>query len=732
MATLQEQEIIRRRNLQRIYNAANDGSSPVMLTIAYTSTQFVFKWKAPATSTILFDWGNGTTSSVSGNGATLVTTTSAYASAGTYYFGLAGDVTDITYIDLNNQTFVSGDFSRWTAITGLTYIDVSTTSISGSLAGYAGFTSMTTFNVDNSSVTGDAHSLVGLTSLTSFLFNTTAVTWGGSTAMSLTSATVNASSSGMSSTTQVDNFINSFKGGTGCTFNVAGTNAHRTSASNSNLNTLLANGNTITLNDTLGAELHTSLNAANDSATEAITAFANYSATIDGGVQVTQAQDISDMLPLGSAMNVSNCANSDYTTFSGASATGFHAESDGGGTHECGTADEITITAGKYYIATFDMTLNSGTAPECIFATALASGDVVEGGFLTASAGSNGMIFRADTSTTGVFEFRNVSTATNFDISNLAVKEIQVLGSDLVTNGSFASDTAWTKGTGWSIAAGVASCDGSQVAESVLSQAAVVTVGTTYLVKATFTRTAGSIQIGIGSTKSTAISAGATVTFLGTATSVTSLGFYADADFTGTIDNVTCHALTVTKTIASSTNYTGTHYVLPEAGSDLDSFIIPSAYTAESIVAQKITGETNATTGWVAGNNAVVSVSTTKDVGIWAIQAESNTTPTATANMSFDLNTITTATNIYRMTFSYRHVGTGDNWRAGIGSSATAHTYWNDPDPLNSVETTYEDRVVYWVQSDTDTRYFSLLEVNASNNGGVIFDNFSVKQVTFP
>ena len=41
---------------------------------------------------------------------------------------------------------------------------------------------------------------------------------------------------------------------------------------------------------------------------------------------------------------------------------------------------------------------------------------------------------------------------------------------DRVTNGAFAADTDWTKGDGWSIAAGVANCDGSQTGGSNLYQ----------------------------------------------------------------------------------------------------------------------------------------------------------------------------------------------------------------------------------------------------------------------
>jgi len=57
------------------------------------------------------------------------------------------------------------------------------------------------------------------------------------------------------------------------------------------------------------------------------------------------------------------------------------------------------------------------------------------------------------------------------------------VGSELVINGVFAADSDWTKGTGWTIAAGVASFSGSAVAD--LSQVLTVVSGETYEV--TFT-----------------------------------------------------------------------------------------------------------------------------------------------------------------------------------------------------------------------------------------------------
>ena len=43
-------------------------------------------------------------------------------------------------------------------------------------------------------------------------------------------------------------------------------------------------------------------------------------------------------------------------------------------------------------------------------------------------------------------------------------------GAELVTNGDFATDTDWSKGTGWTISGGTANCDGSQTSGTQLTQ----------------------------------------------------------------------------------------------------------------------------------------------------------------------------------------------------------------------------------------------------------------------
>ena len=120
-----------------------------------------------------------------------------------------------------------------------------------------------------------------------------------------------------------------------------------------------------------------------------------------------------------------------------------------------------------------------------------------------------------------------------------------ILGSELVSNGTFDSDTSWTKGTGWTISGGVASSDGSQTSSSNLSQAAGLVDGKLY--KVTFTvlgRSAGQVRPVVGGG-----GAGSYVSANGTYSQyvvcVAGPIFYlqADADFVGTIDNISVREL---------------------------------------------------------------------------------------------------------------------------------------------------------------------------------------------
>lgn len=131
--------------------------------------------------------------------------------------------------------------------------------------------------------------------------------------------------------------------------------------------------------------------------------------------------------------------------------------------------------------------------------------------------------------------------------------------------------------------------------------------------------------------------------------------------------------------------------------------------------------EADATTGWVALNNAVVSsVSSPVNVGSYAIEIESNTTPTQLARI--DLSFTVETASVYRLEFDYRHIGTGFTWTISpnFGPAIVITT--------NS-DLTYQKKVYYFTAPDTSTN-IRIGEANASNNGGVYMDNLSLKKVT--
>ena len=81
------------------------------------------------------------------------------------------------------------------------------------------------------------------------------------------------------------------------------------------------------------------------------------------------------------------------------------------------------------------------------------------------------------------------------------IKPAGGLGNELITNGSFDTDTNWVKGTGWAISGGKASNDGSQSSTSEIYQTGVVVIGKTYkLVYDIVDYTSGTVRIRCGNT----------------------------------------------------------------------------------------------------------------------------------------------------------------------------------------------------------------------------------------
>ena len=117
---------------------------------------------------------------------------------------------------------------------------------------------------------------------------------------------------------------------------------------------------------------------------------------------------------------------------------------------------------------------------------------------------------------------------------------LTALGPDLVINGGFVADTDWTKGTGWTIAAGVASSDASQAGDSDLTQSLSLVSGKTYEVEFTISNySAGNATPVAGDTEGTDRAANGTFTENIIAGAGGDIDIRADLDFVGDIDDVT-------------------------------------------------------------------------------------------------------------------------------------------------------------------------------------------------
>ncbi len=126
------------------------------------------------------------------------------------------------------------------------------------------------------------------------------------------------------------------------------------------------------------------------------------------------------------------------------------------------------------------------------------------------------------------------------------------LGSELVTNGTFDSDTAWTKGTGWTISAGKAVGSGS--IGTVLQQNVGAVVGKTYRISFTVVATNLSIDIvAVGGASINSTFSTGTHTIYLTAITTGNLqfrGWGGGAGFTGTIDNVSVREVIALTTVS--------------------------------------------------------------------------------------------------------------------------------------------------------------------------------------
>ena len=125
--------------------------------------------------------------------------------------------------------------------------------------------------------------------------------------------------------------------------------------------------------------------------------------------------------------------------------------------------------------------------------------------------------------------------------------DFEEIGSELVVNGSFDTDSDWVYGTGWSIANGKASCDGSQTTISNIRTSVNLALGTGKIFRLTFEvkdYVSGQINnvtlLNTGGAEASNINANGiyTVYSYGPSGGDGILQFQANSDFIGSIDNV--------------------------------------------------------------------------------------------------------------------------------------------------------------------------------------------------
>ncbi len=121
---------------------------------------------------------------------------------------------------------------------------------------------------------------------------------------------------------------------------------------------------------------------------------------------------------------------------------------------------------------------------------------------------------------------------------------------ELVTNGTYDTDSNWTKGTGWTISGGTASCDGTNSALLFQSLSGTTTSDTFEVTYTISSYVSGSVFVGFGSglvqPSGTTRNADGTYTEILTKTSVsTSFGFKS-VSFVGSINNVSVTEYAIT------------------------------------------------------------------------------------------------------------------------------------------------------------------------------------------
>ncbi len=150
----------------------------------------------------------------------------------------------------------------------------------------------------------------------------------------------------------------------------------------------------------------------------------------------------------------------------------------------------------------------------------------------------------------------------------------------------------------------------------------------------------------------------------------------------------------------------------------------PELHTGPNAASDPNGNEANATTGWSIwaglnlGANIFQSQSTIQYAGTYAIEADSNDTPTSGSGFSQDFNVEAGAS--YRITFAWRHKGIGGAWGVNVEGTLLG--------TLASSQTTFIQQDYTITAGDTTMRVI-FQEQNTPSTGGIYLDNFSIRKV---
>jgi len=241
----------RKLNITEAYYYTNGAA--IELAFDYGGVdQCTIKFKLPYDKNITLDWGDGNTEIIWGEDDVLITKTSAYVGVASYDIVMSYGEIYLTYIDVNGQADLSGDVSGWSALTNLVYLDCSSTSVDGDVSGWSALTNLLQLRCNNTSVSGDVSGWDTLTALFIMSARSTSVGFASSTpAWSIATSQIEFRDCGWTST-EVDNALIAFANGPiiNCILvDVSGTNAARTAASDAAKIIILANGNTLLVNE---------------------------------------------------------------------------------------------------------------------------------------------------------------------------------------------------------------------------------------------------------------------------------------------------------------------------------------------------------------------------------------------------------------------------------------------------------------------------------------------------